>query len=255
MNPLLEASDMKFISGTVVGKKIWADGLFTLQIDAPGVEPFEPGQYLQLGVQRPEKHLHRPYSVASPYGKVLEFFIVRVDDGRLTPTLWSMTIGDAIDVSTKGIGSFTITHLKDREDLWLVGTGTGLAPYIAMLRTEETWQRFNHIRVVHGVRYLRDLAYQDEMAAYEAKYGDRFKWLPVVSREQAGSTLQGRITQVLSTGLLESSANLTIVPSKSVVMLCGNPDMLNEMEDMLIARGMKRHSHKEPGDIVVERYW
>ncbi len=246
---------MKFSSGTVVGKRIWSNGLFTLQVDVSGVEPFEPGQYLQLGVQRPEKHLHRPYSVASPHGKVLEFFIVRVDDGRLTPTLWSLTVGDTVDVSTKGIGSFTLSHVKDREDLWLIGTGTGLAPYIAMLRTEEVWNRFKHIRVVHGVRHVSDLAYQDEFASYEAKYGDRFKWLPVISREQSEGALRGRITQVLSTGSLEKEADLTIVPKRSAVMLCGNPDMLNEMESMLIARGMTRHSHKEPGDIVVERYW
>lgn len=247
---------MKFITGTVIGKQIWADGLFTLQIDVPGVEPFEPGQYLQVGVQRPDKHMHHPYSVASPHGNVLDFFIVRVDDGRLTPTLWSLTVGDRIDVSTKGVGSFTLKHVQDHvEDLWLIGTGTGLAPYVAMLRTEAVWNRFKNIRVIHGVRHLRDVAYHDEMKRYRDQYGDRFKWLPVVSREKHDEMLFGRTTQVLAAGLLEEAAGLQIEPGKSAVMLCGNPDMLNEMETLLVGRGMKHHSHKEPGDIIIERYW
>ncbi len=246
---------MKFVTGTVVGKRIWSDGLFTIQVNAPGVEPFEPGQYLQVGIQRPDKHVHHPYSVASPHGEVLDFFVVRVDDGRLTPTLWSLTVGDKVDVSTKATGSFTLSHVDGGEDLWLIGTGTGLAPYIAMLRCESTWKRFKRILLVHGVRYAHDLAYQDEMEIYREKYCGRFQWLPVVSREQVGEILTGRITQVLSSGCLEKRAGIDITPAHSTVMMCGNPDMLNDMQAILLARGMTRHTPKEHGNLIVERYW
>ena len=246
---------MQFTTATIVGKQIWSDGLFTLQVDAPEVEPFEAGQYLQIGVPRPDKHLHRPYSVASPHSTVLDFFIVRVDDGRLTPTLWSLTIGDRIDVATKAIGSFTLSGVHGGSDLWLVGTGTGLAPYIAMLRSPETWQRFTTVRVVHGVRHTRDLAYLDELAEFKQLYGDRFSALPVVSRESSAGRLRGRITEVLANGSLEEAAGGAISPHESRIMLCGNPDMLSEMETILTARGMTRHTPKEPGHIIIERYW
>ncbi len=246
---------MKFISGSIVGKKIWSDGLFTLQVDAPGVDPFEAGQYLQIGVQRPDKHLHRPYSVASPHGRVLDFFIVRVDDGRLTPTLWSLTLGDRLDVATHAIGSFTLAHVHSGDDLWLVGTGTGLAPYIAMLRSSETWERFQRVFVVHGVRVANDLAYQAEMAAYSERFPRRFKYLPVTSRASVEGALQGRITTVLSNGELEFAMGAAIDSTQSTFMLCGNPDMLNEMETILVERGLQRQTHKQPGNIIVERYW
>ena len=251
----MEGEPMKFVEGKVVDKRIWSDGLFTLRVAASGVKPFEPGQYLQIGVTRPDKHLHRPYSVASPHGDVLDFFIVRVDDGRLTPTLWSLTHGDRVDVAEKAIGSFTLAHVHRGRDIWLVGTGTGLAPYIAMLRRPEVWDRFDHIHVIHGVRYVTDLAYQDEMAEYRQKYGSRFAYLPVTSRERAEHTLFGRITHALSGGGLEDQAGRVITRDHSVVMLCGNPDMLEEMQKILESRGLTRQSHKEPGSIIVERYW
>lgn len=246
---------MKFITGSVVGKRIWGDGLFTLQVAAPGVAAFEAGQYLQVGVARPEKHVHRPYSVASPHGETLDFFIVRVDDGRLTPTLWSLTIGDRVDVSEKAIGSFTLSQVHRGEDLWLVSTGTGLAPYVAMLRESRIWERFSNVHIVHGVRHAGDLAYQDEMAAYRQKYGSRFAYLPAVSRERTDGALFGRIPTVLAGGQLEQAAGRVITPQHSAVMLCGNPSMLEEMQKVLESRGLTRHTHKEPGNIIVERYW
>ncbi len=131
---------MKWTPATIERKRIWDDGLFTLTVRAPEVQPFKPGQFLQLGIDLPDGHLHRPYSVASPHGEMLEFFIVRVDNGALTPRLWSMNEGDKLDVSEKAAGSFTLDHAPDASTLWLVGTGTGLAPYIAMLRTEAPWK-------------------------------------------------------------------------------------------------------------------
>ncbi len=245
---------MKWTPGVIANKTVWSEGLFTLAINAPEVGHFEPGQFLQLGIEQPEGHVHRPYSVASPHGTTLEFFIVLVEDGKLTPHLWNMQVGDAIDISAKAAGSFTLNHCPDASVLWLIGTGTGLAPYIAILRTESAWQRYQKIVVVHGVRHAADLAYQPELACHKQRFGDRFDYIPVVSREEVQGALPGRITTCISNGSLEATASQNFT-TDCCVMMCGNPDMLNETETLLGERGIKRHKAKEPGQIVIERYW
>jgi ferredoxin/flavodoxin---NADP+ reductase len=245
---------MKWTPAVIEHKRVWDHGLFTLTIRAPEVEAFKPGQFLQLGYDLPDGHLHRPYSVASPHGELLEFFIVMVEDGRLTPLLWKAQSGDALDVSLKAAGSFTLDHCPLASTLWLIGTGTGLAPYIAMLRTPEPWQRYRKIVVVHGVRHNRDLAYQDEMAQHADRGLDSFCYVPVVSRENYPGGLQGRITTCIENGSLEQQAGATF-STDNAIMLCGNPAMLDDCEALLAARGIKKHKKKEPGQIVIERYW
>ena len=245
---------MKWTPGTIERKVVWEEGLFTLVVRAPEVEYFEPGQFLQLGMQLDDGHLHRPYSVASPHGELLDFFIVLVEDGKLTPRLWKMEPGDRLDVSTKAAGSFTLSHSPEASTLWLMATGTGLAPYIAMLRTDDPWSKYKNIVVVHGVRYTRDLAYQTELAELSARYNQRLQYIPVVSREESPGALPGRITTCIANGSLEATASQAF-STDCCVMLCGNPDMLNETEELLGARGINRHKAKEPGQIVVERYW
>jgi ferredoxin/flavodoxin---NADP+ reductase len=246
---------LQWISGTIARKQIWSDGLFTMAIHCPGVATFESGQFLQVGMQISDKHLHRPYSVASPYCDTLEFFIVRVDDGELTPKLWAMNVGDPIDVSAKATGSFTLSHTPDAECIWLLATGTGLAPYIAMMREETIWNRYKKVVLVHGVRHATDLAYQSELLALKNRFGSRFHAVPVVSRAQVPDSISGRITTAIESGSLESRADQPLNASTSVVMMCGNPQMLDDVETLLVARGMRRHKKANPGHIVVERYW
>jgi ferredoxin--NADP+ reductase len=246
---------LQWIQGKIVRKHIWSDGLFTLGIHCPGVADFAPGQFLQVGLPQPDKHVHRPYSVASPHGEILEFFIVRVDDGELTPILWDAKVGETIDVSAKAAGSFTLKHVPPLSKLWLIGTGTGLAPYVAMLRAAEVWARFEQIILVHGVRHASDLAYTEEFHQLQAEKGAAFRFLQVTSRDQQPGHLHGRTTTRLLDGTLEAAAQSQIDPADTAVMLCGNPDMLNEMEHLLSERGLKRQKPKQPGQIIVERYW
>lgn len=246
---------MKWTPAKIVDKKIWAEGLFTLKIAAPDVSPFAPGQFLHLSVVDGEERINRPYSVASPHGTELEFFIVLVEDGKLTPRLWALDTGDDLEVSERAAGSFTLQKTPDAKNLWLVSTGTGLAPYVAMLREQEAWERYEKIVVVHGVRHNDDFAYQEEFQNHRDQYGDRFSYVPVLSREDAPDTLRGRIPQVMESGLLEETAGCNISKEESAVLLCGNPAMLDEMEDKLGQRGMVKHRRKEPGQIVLERYW
>ncbi len=246
---------LQWIAGRVESKKIWTDGLFTLSIRCPGVAPFEPGQFLQIGLEQPEKHLHRPYSVASPHADVLDFYIVRVEGGALTTLLWDLPIGAAIDVSAKAAGSFTLSHTPALKTIWLIATGTGLAPYVAMLRDKAVWERYEKIVLVQGVRHSIDLAYLDEFAEYKRSHPDKFRFVSCTSRDSHPGALAGRVTTRLADGSLEEAAELSISPQDSAVMLCGNPDMLNEMESILESRGLERQRAKHPGQIIVERYW
>jgi len=242
-------------SGIITGKHDWADGLFTLSVEVEGVKEFQPGQFLQIGHQAGDEHIHRPYSVASPWGPTLEFFVVRVDDGQLTPWLWQLKVGDALDVNHRAAGSFTLQKTPDSDILWLIATGTGLAPYIAMLRTEEPWQRYKKIVVVHGARLAQDLAYFEELNEISRTRQQQFSYVPTLTREQSPGTLQGRIPNLLKEGALEEFAGATMNSDNSAVMLCGNPAMLDDMEAYLESRSMKRHRSKAPGHIVLERYW
>jgi ferredoxin--NADP+ reductase len=180
---------------------------------------------------------------------------VRVDGGALTPRLWDLQTGDAVRISQRAAGSFTLSHAPRHPELWLIATGTGLAPYVAMLRTPIPWQTFERIILVHGVRHCRDLSYVEEFRQYSQKYGDQFHYVPMATREECPQGLSGRITTRLEDGGLERHVGATFSGDRSTVMLCGNPDMLNDMESILCARGLAKHRKKNPGHIVVERYW
>jgi len=246
---------------TVTKKRIWTDGLFTITIKVNDVKPFKPGQFLQLGVYPEgqegieEAIINRPYSVASPHGDELEFFIVLVPDGELTPKLWALEVGDSLLVNDKGAGRFTLDHTPEAKHLWLFATGTGLAPYVAMLRTEEPWQRFERIVVVHGVRKEVDLAYTQELTAYRSKYSGQFELIQGLTREQSEIAMRGRLPALLASGQLEKAADCKLSKEDSSVLLCGNPAMLDSMEELLNSRGMVKHRSKTPGQIVLERYW
>ncbi len=246
---------------TITKKKIWTDGLFTITIKADGVNPFKPGQFLQLGVYPEGKQgvedaiINRPYSVASPHGDELEFFIVLVPEGELTPKLWALEVGDPLLVNDRGAGRFSLDHTPDAEHLWLFATGTGLAPYIAMLRTDAPWQRFKKIVVVHGVRHEADLAYTEELSEHRTTHPGQFELIQSLTREQSEVAMRGRIPALLASGQLEKAADCKLTKDSSSVMLCGNPAMLDSMEELLNSRGMVKHRSKAPGQIVLERYW
>lgn len=245
----------KWCPAKIVEKKIWTEGLFTLTVDVPDVSPFEPGQFLQLAVTEGEERINRPYSVASPHGGKLEFFIVVVEDGQLTPKLWALAEGDALEVAERAAGSFTLKKSPPADTLWLVSTGTGLAPYIAMLRTPEPWEKYDKICVIHGARHKTDLAYTEELLGYEEQHKGRFKLIQALTREESEGTLSGRIPALLENGQLEQEAGCELRATNSTVLLCGNPAMLDDMEEKLGQRDLKRHRSKAPGQIVLERYW
>jgi ferredoxin--NADP+ reductase len=241
--------------GEIIHRQVWDNGLVTLRIAAE-VQPFRAGQFFNLGLFAGDELIRRSYSASSAPGEPLEFFITKVDDGNLTPQLTDMPEGAKLYVEKRPLGFFTLETIPPAGDLWLVSTGTGLGPFIAMLRTEEPWERFDRVIVVHGVRRASHLAYAEELKERGRAHGNKLAYVPLVSREEPPpGVLHGRITQALTSGALEEAAETPLTPERSHLMLCGNPAMIEELVPLLAARGLKRHRKKEAGHVSFEKYW
>lgn len=239
--------------GTVTARTDWAPGLFTITVDAP-VEPFVSGQFLMLGLQVGEEFVKRAYSVASCAGQPPEFYIALVEDGELTPSLYQLQPGDPVGITRSAQGHFTLEYVVDAPALWFISTGTGLAPFIAMMRTEEPWRRFGKVIVVHGVRHSADLAYQEELAAHSAAHPGQLVYIPTVTRDpDAQGVLHGRIPGLLDQ--MQERAGVALAPDTSQVLLCGNPAMIKDLETWFNERGMPRNKKSRPGNVTTERYW
>ncbi|HYO97344.1 MAG TPA: ferredoxin--NADP reductase [Polyangiaceae bacterium] len=243
------------LEGRITARHDWAPGLMTLTIEAE-VEPFSPGQFLNLALQPEGQLVRRSYSIASAPGAPLQFLLAQVPRGELTPALFALSEADRVLVEPKPQGFFTLQWVPDARQLWMIATGTGLAPYLSMLRADEVWQRFSDLVLVHCVREAAQLAHAAELAALAAQHRGQLRVLPVVSREPtAPGVLHGRITSLLSDGELERNAALQLSAERSHVMLCGNPAMIDDMLERLEARGLRKHRVRRPGHVTIERYW
>jgi ferredoxin--NADP+ reductase len=243
-----------FAEGRVAARRDWAPGLITLTVDAP-IEPFVAGQFVNLGLESEAELTRRSYSIASAPGAPLEFYVKEVPAGVLTPQLTRLEVGARVLVERKPQGFFTLAYVPQCRDLWLVATGTGLGPFISMLRSEEIWQRFERVSVVHGVRQLEHLSYADELAALALTHRGRLLYTPVVSGGRHEAALPGRVTTAFADGSLEARAGLALDPDRSHLLLCGNPDMILELTAALALRGLRRHRVRTPGHITAEKYW
>lgn len=246
---------MAWITARVTSRQEWAEGLVTLALDA-SVPAFVPGQFVNLALELGGELVKRPYSLASAIGAPAEFYLTLLPHGTFTPSLFALDVGAPLLMEDRANGFFTLEHVPPARDAWLIGTGTGLGPFISMLRSPELWQRFEHIVVVHGVRENAHLGYRGELSKLVAAQPGKLRYVPVVSREAPGpAALAGRVTTQLESGGLEAHAGLPIGADHSHVLLCGNPDMIDEMELLLEARGLRRHRKRNPGHYTIERYW
>lgn len=243
-----------YSEGVVVHRRVWAPGLVTLGIEV-AVEPLRPGQFHNVALPVGDAWVRRAYSVASAPGERLELYVARIEGGDLSPELTDLPEGSRVWVEPKPRGFFTLDHVPTVPELWMVATGTGLGPYVAMLRTPGLCDRFERVVLVHGVREGSHLAYADELAAREREWGDRLTRVIVVSREDHPGALRGRITARLRDGSLETRAQLTLSPERSHLLLCGNPAMIEELVPLLAERGLVRHRARSPGHVTFERYW
>jgi ferredoxin--NADP+ reductase len=246
---------MAWSEARVLARREWSPGLVTLTVQAD-IAPFEPGQFVNVGLRLEGELVFRAYSLASPPGAPLEFYVTEVEGGALTPELAKLRPGDSLLVEQHPQGFFSLRYVPDTPELWLLATGTGLGPFLSMLRSEEIWRRFGRLVVAHGVREVAHLCYREEFAALAAQHEGRLVWVPVVSREPAaGGVLHGRLTTTLADGSLEARAGITLAPERSHVMLCGNPAMIQDVTALLEGRGLRKHRQRKPGHISIEKYW
>lgn len=221
-----------------------------------GVPVFKPGQYVALGLpevgaEGKEKLIKRAYSIgSSPEARdSLEFFYAVVASGELTPRLVKLKEGDRLYCAPKIVGTFTLDDVPAEGNLVLVSTGTGIAPFMSMLRTKSTWQPNRRITLVHGVRYVPDLAYVEELEGL-AKHDPRFTYLSTVSRaEESWRGSKGYVQKILESG------QISLDPGRDHVFACGNPAMITDLEKLLLSLGYVVHSKKTPGSLHLEKYW
>jgi ferredoxin--NADP+ reductase len=246
---------MAWIESKILGRQLWADGLITLQLEAV-VAPFVPGQFVNLGLDLGGERIKRSYSLASAPGAPSEFYLSHVPAGVLTTPLFARQPGETVWIDDRALGFFTLQHVPEARDLWLLATGTGLGPFLAMLRAPDIWQRFARIVLVHGVRQVAHLGYTELLDGWAQQRGEQFTYVPVVSREAAPSgALAGRLPQLISSGALERRAELELGPEQGHVLLCGNPSMINDVTAVLGERGMQKHRPRKPGHFSFESYW
>lgn len=198
----------------------------------------------------------RPYSfVNPPHARHHEFYFNVVPDGPFSPRLSLLEPGDSLWLAPRANGFFTVGETPPGEVLWCMSTGTGIGPFLSILRTGEPWQKFSRVVLVHAARIWSDLSYRDVMADLGREHGSAFSYVPVVSRETHPDALHGRIPALIEDGSLESRVGVALAAENSHTMLCGNPAMVDDVQFTLLARGMTRHRRKEPGHVTVETYW
>ncbi|MBL8520118.1 MAG: ferredoxin--NADP reductase [Betaproteobacteria bacterium] len=226
---------------------------------------FRAGQFARIGlVTETGEALWRAYSIVSaPHEDALEFFLVVLPTGAFSSRVGRFNLGDTIRVEHEPQGFLTLDRFahsgQGPRDLWLIATGTGLAPYLSILRDAEVWRQFERIVLVLSVRDRNDIAYEEELQAWAgapaAAGRARFSMVLTLTRDQRHGALQGRIPALVESGALEAQAGATLDAARSRFMLCGNPDMVESMRALLKARGFRMNRRLEPGHIIVENYW
>lgn len=245
----------------VLDVRHWNESLFSFRTTRSSGLRFENGQFVMIGLQLEDKPLMRAYSIASAnYEDHLEFLSIKVADGPLTSRLQHLQEGHQILVSRKPTGSLLVNDLRPGRNLYMMATGTGLAPFLSLVRDPEVYERFERVVLVHGVRTVSELAYQDylthtlpsdEVLGEEVR--EKFTYYPTVTREPYRN--RGRVTDLIDSGQLMRDVDLPDLNSQTDrVMICGNPGMLKELSVMLDARGFEiSPGVGQQGDYVIER--
>lgn len=243
-----------WVKARITGKHAWTDGLFSMQLEGP-IADFVAGQYIKVALDIEGDRVGRPYSLVNPPGsRPLEIYFNEVPEGPLTPRLSDLGPGEEVWLSAQAGGIFTLETVAPAETLWLLATGTALGVYLSILRSPDPWERFERVVLVHGVRESSDLTYGETITAIAQQWGGRFQFVPAVSREQVPEALSGRITDLLTSGALESRVGARIDPESSHVMLCGNSAMIKDAKAILESRGLARHKRHAPGHYTTEQY-
>ena len=245
---------------TVLSVHHWTDRLFSFTTTRDMGLRFSNGHFTMIGLTVNNKPLLRAYSIVSPnYEEHLEFLSIKVPDGPLTSRLQHIQVGDSIIVGRKPTGTLLIDYLLPGKNLYMLSTGTGMAPFLSVLRDPETYERFEKVILVHGVRQVNELAYHDyltqELPQHELlgeMVTSQFLYYPTVTREPYQH--MGRITDLMESGQLFADLGLPALdPTQDRVMICGSPQMLKDLKSLLEQRGFQEGNTTRPGDFVIER--
>ena len=268
---------------TVLSKTTWTPNLFSFTVSRPDSFKFTAGQFVRLGVnpshlnyykQQGEagndvsndalnEDIFRAYSiVSSPFDEVLEFFSIVIPDGAFTSQLQHLEVGDELLLNTMPFGFLTLARYQKPlpKDLWLLATGTGLAPFLSMLQDLKTWEDYEHIILAYSARSIEELAYVDKIKSLQEDFGSlvdnpaKLIFIPVVTREPIEDALTERLPKLLLDGTLQERAGIALDVDSTHVMLCGNPDMVEDTKETLKSLGLVMNRRGE-GNIAVENYW
>ncbi|MBB3773211.1 ferredoxin--NADP+ reductase [Angulomicrobium tetraedrale] len=238
----------------------WTDNLFTFTTTRDPALRFKNGQFVMIGLEVEGKPLLRAYSIASAnYEETLEFFSIKVPNGPLTSRLQHLKVGDEVIVGRKPTGTLLVDYLVPGRRLYLLATGTGLAPFLSLIKDPETYENYDKVILVHGVRTVAELAYRElieEELPDNEFFGElvleKLIYYPTVTREPFHN--QGRITDLITSGKLFADLGLpALAREDDRVMLCGSPQLLDDMRVILKERGFEEGSTTEPGDFVIEK--
>lgn len=238
----------------------WNDSVFSFTTTRSQTFRFQNGHFVMIGLEVEKRPLLRAFSVVSAnYDEHLEFYSIKIPDGALTSRLRHIRPGDSILVGAKPTGTLVLANVRPGRRLYLLASGTGLAPFMSIIRDPETYERFEHVVLVHGVRRISDLGYRDyierELPSHEL-VGEQVRaqllYYPTVTREPFRN--QGRITTLLESGKLTADLGLPgIDPEHDRVMICGSPAMLNDLVGLLRGRGFDEGNSGAPGAYLIEK--
>jgi ferredoxin--NADP+ reductase len=245
----------------------WTPSLFSFRLTRDPAYRFTPGQFARLGLVRRDAEradapiVWRAYSVASAaHADHLEFFSVVVPGGEFTTELARARIGDTVFVEKTPYGFLTRERLEKGPDLWMLATGTGLGPFISILRDPAAWRDFENLVVVHSVRLPEELAYRDAIAALPGQepfrgFGRALFYVPIVTRSAGATRLAEHIPKLIDSGALAAETGLALTRERARVLLCGNPQMIADTRKRLTDLGLSVSRRDAPGQLAVENYW
>ena len=243
-----------WLSGKVVDNRRLNDYLTSLIIEVE-LNGYEAGQFVRIGLADGDDVLARPYSlVNTPEENHLEVYFNIVEEGPLSPRLFDLQTGDDVLVSDRPSGFLTVSEVPECKHLWMVATGTGIGPFLAILKSDAVWEKFEKAVLCYSVSYAEELAYLDVIEQIGADRGDRFRFVPIVTRESREGALGQRVPVLMADGSLEEFVGLTINGDDSHVMMCGSSAMITDVSEALVGRGMKKHRRRDPGHFTTEKY-
>lgn len=244
-----------WLTGKVIENRHLNDYLTSLIIDAPTIPDFEAGQFVRIGLHDGDEVLARPYSlINTPQEPLLEIYFNRVAQGPLSPRLFALASGNELLIADNPSGFLTVSEVPACRHLWMIATGTGIGPFLAILKSDLVWTKFEKTILCYSVSRADELAYQETITAIGERRGPQFVYTPIVTREPYAAGLGDRITTLLRNGSLEDFTSIGINADDSHVMLCGNSSMITDASQELCNRDMRRHRRRDPGHITTEQY-